>query len=530
MTEKYNKLSERSLEYFFKDPAIAIEAAEQGYTLAKRNRNSKYIAHFIQRQVNLYRERGDLKKLRELNEELRAAYTRSNYFSGLASCYMHDSFISIREGRLDDGIEQVNKGFALLQKEPSDQIAAALYTSLGYIEMLRGNIAGALKALYLGFAEGPELTENTSHAQTVWIRSSKANKESNLGICYIMMGNLEKGKQHLLNARQDFIELNNTTNYIYTLLNLGKLERLEGNNESALSYLSEALGYAKNNNAVPREIDILAEIAMCHLNLQLYEEGLIFLSEAISISKAHNFVVSEVSIAASKFFIYKNNYEGAYAELIKIIEDESIELSNREEIYQLLSDICTHLGKWKEGFKYQKAYFEIHNKIHDQKKLWAAAELEIEFENRNKKKEVELLEQHTKQQTEDLATQALQLLKHREFLNEIKQDLQSGKKASEDILKQVNAELQRNDEWVEFEVRFTQSHGQKMKVLKQRYPGLTTAELKVCALLTAELSTKAISIVLSMSPRTVEWHRAKVRKKMKVEPSEDLIAFLQSIK
>ncbi|HET9135310.1 MAG TPA: LuxR family transcriptional regulator [Candidatus Kapabacteria bacterium] len=530
MTQQYKKFSDRSLEYFYKDPNIAIEAAEKGYALAKRNRNTKQLAHFVQRQVNIYRERGNIQKLIELNDELRRHYTKMNYKVGLASCYHNDSFIAIREGRLDAGLDAVRKGFELLEDEPNDQIFVALHTSQGYIEILKGNTVGALRSLYLAFESEPKLTESHSEAERIWILSSSANRESNLGICYIMGGNAEKGRQHLLHAREQFILLNNTTNYIYTLSSLGQLEREKGQYETAIPFLDEALCYARKNKAIPKMIEILTELAQCYLYLFESSKGRAFLDEAIRLSDEHSMHTEIVAITSAKFFIEATNYMSVHSILCPFIEDESIPIGNKLDIFFLLSEACSKLKRWEEAFVYQRQYQQVYEKLNDQKKLWLAAELEIEYENRQRKKQMELLEQYSQQQQEDIAAQAIQLLKHREFLDELRQDLSGGRKATHDILKDITTELSRNDEWTDFEIRFTQSHGQKMKALKKAYPALTTTELKVCALLCTNLSTKAISSVLSMSPRTVEWHRAKIRKKLKVKPTTDLTSTLQSIK
>ena len=529
MTEKYKKLSDRSMEYSFKDPNLAIEAAKKGYALAKRNRNNKYIAHFIQQLLSVYRQRTDLPMIKQLNPELRAICTKLNDPVGLAAYFVNESFICIREGRINDGISQVEQGFTILSASSNSEVTSTLYTALGYLQLLKGNIAESLKSLHLGLSLSPSISDTHSEAEVLQIISSNATKESNIGMCYLVAGNYEKGKHHLLIAREQFIRLGNTTNYTYTLRNLGALERDQGNFEAGIPYLIEALDYARRNSIVGTAIDILNHLALCYVGLEQYDRGWECLTEAASLVTKHHQYESEVCLARALFFVARTDYEAAYQELQKTVDDQSLELLTKEKIAEVLSDVCAHLGKWEEGFTALQTLQEIRGRIYDQKKLWVAAELEIEYENKSKTKEIELLGRYAEQQKVDLASQALQLLKHHEFLDELKQDLSSGKKPVEDVLKRISAELKRNDQWVEFELRFTQSHGQRMKVLKKYYPTLTTTELKVCVLLAGELSTKAISSVLSISPRTVEWHRTKIRKKMNIGPSADLVTFLHSI-
>lgn len=62
--------------------------------------------------------------------------------------------------------------------------------------------------------------------------------------------------------------------------------------------------------------------------------------------------------------------------------------------------------------------------------------------------------------------------------------------------------------------------------LARQWPGLTTMELKVCALLRAGLTTKEVARELGLSRHTVDGHRTSVRKKLGLEGSRNLYTFL----
>lgn len=65
--------------------------------------------------------------------------------------------------------------------------------------------------------------------------------------------------------------------------------------------------------------------------------------------------------------------------------------------------------------------------------------------------------------------------------------------------------------------------------LAMRFPALSAAELRICDLLHQGLATKEIAIALTLSPATVERHRANIRAKLPLQPGESLMGFLGRI-
>jgi DNA-binding CsgD family transcriptional regulator len=60
-------------------------------------------------------------------------------------------------------------------------------------------------------------------------------------------------------------------------------------------------------------------------------------------------------------------------------------------------------------------------------------------------------------------------------------------------------------------------------------PELTPMEMRICALLRTNLTTKEIAEVLSSSPQTVDTHRKRIRRKLKLPIGANLYSFLASI-
>lgn len=64
--------------------------------------------------------------------------------------------------------------------------------------------------------------------------------------------------------------------------------------------------------------------------------------------------------------------------------------------------------------------------------------------------------------------------------------------------------------------------------IKRNFPSLTESEFKMTILTYAEMTVKDISIILNLSPNTVQTYRNRLRKKLKIEiPSVDTLSFLR---
>jgi DNA-binding CsgD family transcriptional regulator len=72
-------------------------------------------------------------------------------------------------------------------------------------------------------------------------------------------------------------------------------------------------------------------------------------------------------------------------------------------------------------------------------------------------------------------------------------------------------------------------HNDFLILLKEKYPSLKPHELKLCAFLRMNLSSKEIAGLMNISVRGVEISRYRVRKKLQIPTEVNLAEFLLSI-
>ncbi|RYY30335.1 MAG: transcriptional regulator [Chitinophagaceae bacterium] len=174
--------------------------------------------------------------------------------------------------------------------------------------------------------------------------------------------------------------------------------------------------------------------------------------------------------------------------------------------------------------------------IQEQKQLAYLHQLEMEkSEKELMRLKNEKLESEIEYKNSELATTAMHLVQKGELLIKVKDELQHINKSGMDksdspevkkLLKILNEEEKLNEEWEQFSVHFDKVHSDLLVTLKEKYPALRGHELKLCAYLRMNLSSKEIAQLMSISVRGVEISRYRLRKKLQIPTETNLFQFL----
>lgn len=184
------------------------------------------------------------------------------------------------------------------------------------------------------------------------------------------------------------------------------------------------------------------------------------------------------------------------------------------------------LTRQREKEKHHKALREQEMSFREQA-LMAEKEI-INLKN-------ESLQSQVIHKNKELANNTLHLIHKNKILNAIKSNLNSlldnslnqTKRAQvEAIISKINREL-KNEKFQEvFDEYFDDVHQDFISRLKEKHPDLSPRELRLCAYLKMNLSTKEIAPLMNISVRGVEIGRYRLRKKLELERDENLIDYL----
>ncbi|NGM63326.1 transcriptional regulator [Sphingobacterium sp. SGG-5] len=164
---------------------------------------------------------------------------------------------------------------------------------------------------------------------------------------------------------------------------------------------------------------------------------------------------------------------------------------------------------------------------------------EIEYsENEIVRLKNEKLESEVSFKNKELATTSMHLIKKNKLLSKIKKellpiiDLAPENKQSHEIkkvIKLLNNAEKGDADWKQFSIHFDSIHSDFLSKLKDKFPNLSANDLKICAYIKMNLSSKEIAQLMSITIRAVEVSRYRLRKKLNVSANTNLFDYLYNI-
>lgn len=129
-----------------------------------------------------------------------------------------------------------------------------------------------------------------------------------------------------------------------------------------------------------------------------------------------------------------------------------------------------------------------------------------------------------------LSAITIQMVEKNELLDEIKSILNKKEPSSEaELRKLVNKYTIQDNNWKDFDHYFESVNKNFYTRLKQKYPEISTNDLKICALIKLNLSIKEMASILNISPDSVKTARHRLRKKLQLTTEENLTDFILSV-
>jgi ligand-binding sensor domain-containing protein len=145
------------------------------------------------------------------------------------------------------------------------------------------------------------------------------------------------------------------------------------------------------------------------------------------------------------------------------------------------------------------------------------------------------LEREMQFKNKELANATLHLIQKNKTLTSLKNDINqlmkntSGSEkqmVASNLLKKINKDLRNEKQWELFNNYFDDVHQDFINRLKEKFPDLSPKELRLCAYLRMNISSKEIAPLMNISVRGVEISRYRLRKKLNLEHDINLTEFI----
>ena len=166
------------------------------------------------------------------------------------------------------------------------------------------------------------------------------------------------------------------------------------------------------------------------------------------------------------------------------------------------------------------------------KKILENTQKELEMKELENSKQIiklnnEKLRNDIEGKNRELATSTMSIIKKNEFLSDIKNELMNGgEKSISKVIRIIDKDLNNTDDWKMFQEAFNNADKKFLRKIKTKHPGLTPNDLRLCAYLRLNLSSKEIAPLLNISPRSVEVKRYRLRKKMQLDHDINLTNYI----
>ncbi|MCL6296408.1 helix-turn-helix and ligand-binding sensor domain-containing protein [Jejuia spongiicola] len=142
------------------------------------------------------------------------------------------------------------------------------------------------------------------------------------------------------------------------------------------------------------------------------------------------------------------------------------------------------------------------------------------------------LRQDIESKNRELGLSTMNLIKKNEFLNSIKKELKNISDSDnkiKSVIRIIDRNLNDKDDWNVFEEAFNNADKDFIKKIKTLHSSLTSNDLRLCAYLRLNLSSKEIAPLLNISSRSVEVKRYRLRKKIGLPHESSLTDYILEI-
>jgi len=365
---------------------------------------------------------------------------------------------------------------------------------------------------------------------------------NNVATSYSSKGEIQNFKANLRKAiainKKIGHKLWEGTNY----LNLGYIYLDQGVYDSAFFYYKKAELLFIELNHIPRLTEIYIHLSAYYSEISNVEKSLFFAEKALEMGESANLKKSVYDAAKLMHQIYidRGDYINAYKYCIKEyntkdsldFERGKTKLANLELLYEY-----EKIEEQKRNKQKQREYTYI---IIGTSLVFLLVLIVIVLLNRRRVEKAKRLQLKAELnlKNKELTSNVISLMRKNEILSEIADKLmkvrsEAVKEETKSTIVKIANELQKtteDDVWDEFEIRFKQVHGGFYDKLIKQFPDLTPNELKICAFLRLNMTTKEISELTGQRVSSIEIARTRLRKKLGIgNTSVNLITFLSQI-
>ena len=494
-----------------------------------------------------------------VNEKVKACYT-------IAVNYNNNLFYNLSLEYAQEGISYLDSNTYLLVELnqvviinhldlKNYDIAESLYWKSAQIQTDRKNVkANGFNLIGEIYRLKEEYTKSIPfYHKAIKINKDNSFKESlainynNIALSHLYINNIDSAEYYLNQSIKIINDLQLLNRKSAINISFGKLYLKKGDYREALNFFKQTIIFDLSNH--PDEFEVYQDayngMKNCYELIGDYKNALYSYEKfqefnTKTIDRRQNAIILQKQILAERNTYTKElgliraklELEKKYKNIIVIVL-----------IAVILIIILILYILWLSNKRVkQKVELEINKnrvqKLEIEKMRLTQENLESELVQNKQNQEIKRLERiRLEEQIEannrELTSTTLHIVSKNEILNQIQEKITQIKeevdhfpiKSYREINFLISDSLRFDDDWQVFNKHFTDVHPDFIEKLKSEFSDLTMDELKLCAYLKIQLSSKEIARLINITVAAVNKRRNRLRKKLQLSADEDLYAF-----
>lgn len=465
----------------------------------------------------------------------------ANYQKGIALSYNNLGTYFRTKGIYDESIDYYFNALDIMEKLNDEVGIARAYNLIGILYYYLENYPLSLEYYLMA------MEINVRQNDVKWI----AGNSNNVGMILERQGRYDEALEYYFKSLEMNIQLGNKSWMANNYGNIGSLYLEMDQPEKSLDYFNKRLAIKEEQ----QDIDGLARsnflIGSYYLKIKDPAAAIPFLekSHEQALQSKSLPILDDSSEGLSIAYGLTTDYANAlkFEKLNKVYGDSLKLASNMEKITRLqmqyqhqkdqqISILKHDKSKIIQGLLAIALFFVlvfillIFNRQRIKSKQHSIEHNKLTLGNRLLQEELEFKENMLQDNINYLLTINELLSNTISKFNDLKSN---SKPENQKIIKEIIHNLQsgiNDDIWEEFELRFNQIHKDFYQRLNARFPDLSTNDKKLCAFLKLQMTTKEISAITSLSIKSIETARSRLRKKLNLKDKPEKIAdFLNKI-
>jgi len=546
--------SQLSKLYKSTDLDMAIYYAKTGSKLAD---SLKYNLGIAEMAANL----GDYYVTKNNLDSAKSYYLRARQFFHETDSLFKYTENSMRLGNVNLAQNNYTEALILYQeclkisKENNfNALIPHLYNNAGY--------------LYMEIQDYDDAEANYKNAYSLFLENNDEPNSVyplyNIALIQSIIGNDQEAIEGYLNLVSYHLKTENWVSLAYVYNSISEIYLKIKENKRALEYLEMALNAMEDKsdsfNTGPSsyyQSAIYANAAQIYFIKGDYNRAKKYATRAVKLCKENSYKLNLFKSAKILGDIY-NNERNIDSSLVyyKMYINSNEEYRDEYDIKQLTklkmqNEFDEILRKNEIDRIYQEAAYKNrelkYSAVAGFSILLVIILILLYLNQKNKNAKLKLIEQNLvlekiklnqdlEYKKKELASNMMYLMEKNEFITAISKKLielkPDAKKDNKDLIQQIINEIRQNSTtkiWDEFEIRFKEVHERFYKELHKAHPDLTPNEIKICAFIRLNMSTKEISAITHQTVKTINMARFRLRKKLNIDRDENLLSYFKSL-